>query len=139
MFSYATHVGKASLYNTPPCFSIYMVRNVLEWVRDLGGLEAMERRNRAKATRLYGVMASLPDFYRCPVDEGSRSVMNVVWRLPSEELEVKFVAEAQDRGMYGLKGHRSVGGCRASIYNAMDPEGIETLATFMEDFANRQG
>jgi len=139
MFSYATHVGKESLYNTAPCFSIYMVRNVLKWVKDLGGLEAMERRNRAKAGRLYGVMASFPDFYRCPVDEASRSVMNVVWRLPSEELEATFVGEAQGMGMYGLKGHRSVGGCRASIYNAMEPEGIETLATFMEDFANRHG
>jgi phosphoserine aminotransferase len=139
MLSYATHVGKSSLYNTAPCFSIYMVRNVLDWIQKLGGLGAMERRNRDKAGRLYGVMASRPDFYRCPVDEDSRSMMNVVWRLPSEELEARFVAEAQQRGMYGLKGHRSVGGCRASIYNAMDPEGVEALASFMEEFAAANG
>jgi phosphoserine aminotransferase len=139
MLSYSTHIGKSSLYNTAPCFAIYMVRNVLRWVKDLGGLAAMERRNRAKADRLYGVMAAFPDFFRCPVEDSSRSVMNVVWRLPSEELEAAFVAEAKDRGMYGLKGHRSVGGCRASIYNAMEPEGIEALAAFMEDFARRNG
>jgi phosphoserine aminotransferase len=139
MLSYRTHLGKESLYNTPPCFAVYMVRNVLQWVADQGGLEAMESRNRAKAARLYGVMAAFPSFYRCPVEERSRSVMNVVWRLPSEELEAAFVAEAKDRGMFGLKGHRSVGGCRASIYNAMEPEGVEVLAGFMEEFATANG
>jgi len=139
MLSYATHVAKDSLYNTPPTFAIYMVRNVLRWIKDLGGLDAMETRNRLKAERLYGVIAALPDFYRCPVEPESRSVMNVVWRLPSEELEAKFVADAQKEGMFGLKGHRSVGGCRASIYNAMEPAGIETLAQFMESFARTNG
>lgn len=139
MLSYATHVGKDSLYNTPPCFAVYMVRNVLLWIKDLGGLAAMEDRNRAKAERLYGVMADRPDFYRCPVEPDSRSTMNVVWRLPSEELESKFVADAQDLGMFGLKGHRSVGGCRASIYNAMEPAGVEALADFMEKFARDNG
>jgi phosphoserine aminotransferase len=139
MLSYATYAGKDSLYNTPPSFSIYMVRNVLEWLKELGGLAAMEERNRAKADRLYGVISSHGDFYSCPVEPASRSVMNVVWRLPSEELEAKFVADARDQGMYGLKGHRSVGGCRASIYNAMDPRGVETLAQFMEHFATRHG
>jgi phosphoserine aminotransferase len=135
MLSYATYSNKESLYNTPPSFSIYMVRNVLQWVKDEGGLVAMEARNRAKGDRLYGVMASFPEFYRCPVDPQSRSYMNVVFRLPSEDLEAKFVAEGKAAGMVGLKGHRSVGGCRASIYNAMPPEGVEFLAQFMEEFA----
>ena len=139
MLSYGTYSAKESLYNTPPTFAIYMVRNVLEWVKDEGGLEAMERRNRLKGDRLYGVMADHPGFYTCPVDEDSRSYMNVVFRLPSEELEAQFVAEGKSAGMVGLKGHRSVGGCRASIYNAMPPEGVEVLAGFMEDFARRNG
>jgi phosphoserine aminotransferase len=139
MLSYATHAAKDSLYNTPPSFSIYMVRNVLDWLKNLGGLGAMEQRNRSKADRLYGVIASHADFYSCPVEPASRSVMNVVWRLPTEELEARFVAEARDQGMFGLKGHRSVGGCRASIYNAMEPEGVETLAQFMEHFAATNG
>lgn len=139
MLSYGTHVAKDSLYNTPPTFAIYMMRNVLAWIKDLGGLAAMEARNRAKADRLYGVMKSHPEFYRCPVEPDSRSVMNVVWRLPNEELEAKFVADARDQGMFGLKGHRSVGGCRASIYNAMEPEGVEALAEFMEEFARVNG
>jgi phosphoserine aminotransferase len=116
-----------------------MVRNVLQWLKDEGGLAAAESRNRAKAERLYGVMAAFPGFYRCPVAEDSRSLMNVVFRLPSEELEAKFVAEAKAGGMVGLKGHRSVGGCRASIYNAMPVEGVEALARFMEEFANANG
>jgi phosphoserine aminotransferase len=139
LLQYRTHSDKGSLYNTPPTFAIYMVRNVLLWIKDLGGLAAMETRNRAKADRLYGVMRSFPEFYRCPVADDSRSVMNVVFRLPSEELEASFVAEAKAAGMVGLKGHRSVGGCRASIYNAMEPEGIETLASFMEEFARKNG
>jgi phosphoserine aminotransferase len=139
MLSYATYSEKDSLYNTPPCFAIYMVRNVLEWLKDEGGLEAAEARNRAKGERLYGVMAAYPEFYRCPVAADSRSLMNVVFRLPTEELEAKFVAEAKAGGMVGLKGHRSVGGCRASIYNAMPLEGVEALARFMEEFANANG
>ncbi len=139
MLRYATHLGKESLYNTPPTFAVYMVRNILEWLKDEGGLAAMERRNRAKADRLYGVIDTLSGFYRCPVEAGSRSVMNVVFRLPSEELEASFVAEAKAAGMVGLKGHRSVGGCRASIYNAMPQEGVEALAQFMEEFARTNG
>ena len=95
----------------------------------------MEQRNRTKGDLLYGVIADHPDFYRCPVEPDSRSYMNVVWRLPSEELEAKFVAEALAARMCGLKGHRSVGGCRASIYNAMPIEGVEYLADFMTRFA----
>ncbi len=139
VLAYATHLEKESLYNTPPCFGVYMVRNVLLWIKELGGLEAMERRNRAKAERLYGVIEAHPEFYRCPVEKASRSTMNVVWRLPSEELEAAFVSQATKRGMYGLKGHRSVGGCRASIYNAMEMDGVEALAGFMEEFARANG
>jgi phosphoserine aminotransferase len=139
MLRYATFVEKESLYNTPPTFAIYMVRNVLEWVREEGGLEAMERRNRAKGDRLYGVIEAHPTFYSCPVEKSSRSYMNVVFRLPNEELEAKFVAEAKAADMVGLKGHRSVGGCRASIYNAMPQEGVDALAAFMEEFARRNG
>jgi phosphoserine aminotransferase len=139
MLQYRTHSDKESLYNTPGTFPIYMVRNVLLWIKELGGLTAMEKRNRDKANRLYGVMTAFPDFYRCPVAEDSRSVMNVVFRMPTEELEAQFVVEAKQAGMVGLKGHRSVGGCRASIYNAMEPEGVETLAKFMEEFAKKHG
>jgi phosphoserine aminotransferase len=139
MLRYATHAAKDSLYNTPPSFSIYIVRNVLEWLKAEGGLEAMERRNRKKGDLLYDVIAAHPDFYRCPVEPDSRSYMNVVFRLPTEELEAKFVAEARDAGMVGLKGHRSVGGCRASIYNAMEPAGVQALVDFMERFARDNG
>jgi phosphoserine aminotransferase len=139
MLDYRTYAGKDSLYNTPPVFAIYMVRNVLLWVKEEGGLEAMERLNRVKGDRLYGVIEAFPDFYRCPVETGSRSYMNVVFRLPSEELEARFVADAKAVGMVGLKGHRSVGGCRASIYNAMPVEGVERLAEFMERFATDHG
>jgi phosphoserine aminotransferase len=139
MLRYATHLEKDSLYNTPPSFSIYMVRNVLRWVKAQGGLAGMEARNRAKGDLLYGLFDEMPDFYRCPVAKDSRSYMNVVFRLPSEELEAKFVAEAVSNGMFGLKGHRSVGGCRASIYNAMSPEGVQALADFMKEFARVNG
>ncbi len=139
MLAYATYSAKNSLYNTPPTFAIYMVRNVLAWVKEQGGLAEVEKTNRAKGDLLYGVMAENPDFYRCPVEEASRSYMNVVFRLPSEELEAQFVAEGKAAGMVGLNGHRSVGGCRASIYNAMPLEGVEVLAEFMRDFATKNG
>ena len=139
MLSYGTYSAKNSLYNTPPTFAIYMVRNILGWVKEQGGLAAVEKTNRAKGDLLYGLMADNPDFYRCPVAEDSRSYMNVVFRLPAEELEAKFVAEGKAAGMVGLKGHRSVGGCRASIYNAMPLEGVEVLAKFMEEFAKNNG
>lgn len=135
LLKYGTHVAKESLFNTPPAFPIYMVRNVLRWVKDTGGLEAMEERNRAKAKLVYDTIEQYPDFYQCPVESDSRSLMNVVFRLPSENLEAKFVADAEEKGLVGLKGHRSVGGCRASLYNAMEPEGVEALVSFMKDFA----
>ena len=137
MVSYKTHVEKDSLYNTPPCFPIYVIGKVLKWLKAMGGLDVMEERNRLKAATLYDVFDGNPDFYRCPVDAGSRSVMNVVWRCPTEELEGKLIAEAKAIGLHGLKGHRSVGGCRASIYNAMEPKGVDTLATFLAEFAKK--
>jgi phosphoserine aminotransferase len=137
IFQFRTHAENRSLYNTPPTFGIYMVRNVLAWLKGAGGLAAIEERNRAKARRLYGVIDARPGFFRCPVEKESRSVMNVVFRLPSEQDEERFVAEAKKAGMVGLKGHRSVGGIRVSTYNAVLPEWVDALASFMESFAKR--
>ncbi|MCA9758798.1 MAG: 3-phosphoserine/phosphohydroxythreonine transaminase [Candidatus Eisenbacteria bacterium] len=139
IFKYGIHAENNSLYNTPPTFAIYIVRNVLDWVKAEGGLEAMEKRNREKGDLLYSAIEAHGDFYRCPVEKGSRSFMNVVFRLPTEELEAKFVAEAKAAGLSGLKGHRSVGGCRASIYNAMEKAGVQALVDFMEGFAKTNG
>ncbi|MFC1641949.1 3-phosphoserine/phosphohydroxythreonine transaminase [Myxococcota bacterium] len=134
IFSYRTHVKNNSLFNTPSTFGIYMLRNVLAWLKQIGGLEAVQKNNRAKAELIYGAMAKRPDFYRSPVEAQSRSMMNVVFNLPTPELEEEFVRAAQKHGMVGLKGHRSVGGVRASIYNAVPLEGVRTLASFMQDF-----
>lgn len=139
IFRYATHAKENSLYNTPPTFSIYLIRNVLSLVAEGGGLPAMEKRNREKGALLYGCIDRLSSFYRCPVEAGSRSLMNVVFRLPTEELEAKFVADAKKAGMVGLKGHRSVGGIRVSTYNAVGPDAIRTLVSFMEEFARAHG
>ncbi|MHB1025709.1 MAG: 3-phosphoserine/phosphohydroxythreonine transaminase [Desulfobacteria bacterium] len=135
IFQFRTHAENKSLYNTPPTFGVYMVRNVLSWLKGQGGLTGMEKINRKKAARLYGVIDANPDFFRSPVERESRSVMNVVFRLPAPELEERFIAEAKKQGMIGLKGHRSVGGIRVSIYNAAPYEWVETLAAFMEAFA----
>ncbi len=139
IFRYAVHAENNSLYNTPPTFAIYLVRNVLAWLKDQGGLPAMERRNMEKAGLVYGAMAQSGGFYRCPVEAGSRSVMNVVFRLPDGALEERFVSEATKAGMVGLKGHRSVGGIRVSLYNAIEVSSAQTLAQFMGDFAARHG
>lgn len=139
MLQYTTHAEKNSLYNTPPCIAIYMVQLVLKWIEDVfGGLDGVERHNREKADVLYNYMDSSP-FYRGTAEKNSRSIMNVTFRLPTEELEKKFTAEAQKNSLGGLKGHRSVGGCRASIYNALDPAGVRSLVDFMKDFAARNG
>jgi phosphoserine aminotransferase len=135
IFQFRTHAENKSLYNTPPTFGVYMVRNVLSWLKGQGGLAGMETINRKKAARLYGVIDGNPEFFRSPVERESRSVMNVVFRLPAPELEERFIAEAKKQGLIGLKGHRSVGGIRASIYNAVPYEWVETLAAFMEAFA----
>jgi phosphoserine aminotransferase len=135
IFQFRTHAEKKSLYNTPPTFGIYMVRNVLSWLKGQGGLAKTEEVNRKKAARLYGVIDANSRFFRSPVERESRSVMNVVFRLPGEDLEAEFIAEAKKRGMVGLKGHRSVGGIRVSMYNAASYEWVDTLARFMEEFA----
>jgi phosphoserine aminotransferase len=137
MLDYRTYTEHASLYNTPPVFPIYLLTLVTRWIRDLGGLEAMHERNRDKAALLYAEIDAASDFYRGHAEPGSRSLMNVTWRLPTEDLEKTFVAEARDAGMHELKGHRSVGGIRASIYNAMPREGVEALAAFMREFRAR--
>ncbi|MBI2897095.1 MAG: 3-phosphoserine/phosphohydroxythreonine transaminase [Deltaproteobacteria bacterium] len=139
IFRYATHAADNSLYNTPPTFSIYMIRNVLSLTAEAGGLEGVEKTNREKGRVLYGCIDKLAAFYRCPVEVGSRSLMNVVFRLPTPELEERFVAEAKKAGMVGLKGHRSVGGIRASIYNAVGLDAVRTLVSFMESFAAKNG
>jgi phosphoserine aminotransferase len=134
ILTYSVHAENNSLFNTPNTWGIYMIRNVLEAVKEMGGLPAMEKHNRAKAGKLYDAFAQAPDFYRCPVDADSRSTMNVVWRLPSEELEKKFLAGAQAAGMVGLKGHRSVGGIRASLYNAVPMASVDRLVDYMAEF-----
>jgi phosphoserine aminotransferase len=131
---YDIHHDGGSMYNTPPVFAIWMVGKVLRWVSARGGLGAMETAARKKSAGLYDAIAASGGYYRSPVDEDSRSMMNVVFRLPSEDLEAEFVAGAAAAGMVGLKGHRSVGGCRASLYNAMPLSGVETLAGFMAEF-----
>jgi phosphoserine aminotransferase len=135
IFQFRTHAENKSLYNTPPTFGVYMVRNVLSWLKGQGGIAGMEKVNRKKAARLYGVIDGNPEYFRSPVERESRSVMNIVFRLPTPELEERFIAEVKKQGMIGLKGHRSVGGIRASIYNAVPYEWVESLAAFMEAFA----
>ena len=139
ILQYREHAEARSLLNTPPTFGIYLMRNVLAWLEGMGGLPAIEKRNRAKAGVLYRVLEQHADFYRCPVEPGSRSVMNVVFRLPTEDLEGRFVAEAKKAGMVGLKGHRSVGGVRVSLYNAVEPAWVDALAGFMEEFVKSAG
>jgi len=137
--SYATHAPKDSMYNTPPVFPIYMVMKTLKWLENEGGLEAAEKLAAERAGLIYGAMNKNAGFYSCPVNEHCRSNMNIVFRLPSEDLEKTFVAEALAAGMSGLKGHRSVGGCRASVYNAMPVAGAKALADFMDEFARKNG
>lgn len=139
IWQYRTFADHRSLYNTPPTFGIYLVRCTLEWVEAEGGVPAMEARNRQKARALYDAIDGSGGFYRCPVAPASRSIMNVVWRLPTAELEAAFLEEAARERMIGLKGHRAVGGCRASIYNAVEPAWCDALASFMKEFAKRRG
>lgn len=137
MLRYNTHVKNNSLYNTPPSFGVYMLNLVLGWIENLGGLSAMAQRNEQKAKFLYDAIDGSNGYYRGHAEPNSRSLMNVTFRLPSEELEKKFVSEAQKAGMVGLAGHRLVGGIRASIYNAIGPESCQALASFMNDFARQ--
>lgn len=134
---YDLHIEENSLYNTPPSFTVWMTNMTLKWVKAIGGMPEIEKRRDRKAGTLYDAIDNSGGYYRCPVDRNSRSAMNVVWRLPSEELEEKFLKEADGAGLSGLKGHRSVGGCRASIYNAMPVEGVKALADFMKIFQDK--
>jgi len=135
---YATHAGSESMYNTPPTFAIYVLRLVLRWLLDQGGLTAIGERNERKAGKLYAEI-DRSGFWRGHARSDSRSWMNVTFRLPSEELEQRFVAEATAAGLDGLKGHRSVGGVRASIYNAFPDAGVDALVDFMREFERRNG
>ncbi|MGC8720799.1 MAG: 3-phosphoserine/phosphohydroxythreonine transaminase [Thermodesulforhabdaceae bacterium] len=135
MLKYKTFVEKKSLYNTPPCFAIYMVDLVMEWLEEeVGGIEKIAAINEMKAKMLYECIDRY-EIYRGAADPEDRSVMNVTFRLAKEELEKEFLAKATENGLVGLKGHRSVGGCRASIYNAVPVEAVESLVNFMESFA----
>jgi phosphoserine aminotransferase len=139
MLTYTTYSAKNSLYNTPPCFAIYTIQLVLRWLEEtIGGLEKMATVNARKAQLLYRTIDE-SGFYTGTAEPQSRSQMNVTFRLPSEDLEKRFVDEASQQGLAGLKGHRSVGGCRASLYNAVALEAVEALAAFMKDFERRNG
>lgn len=137
MLKYTTHASKNSMYNTPPCFAVYMLQLVLKWLEEtIGGLEKMDQINRQKARILYDILDS-SSFYKGTAERDSRSLMNITFRLPDEAFEKRFIAEAKENGFEGLKGHRSVGGCRASIYNAITLAAIEALADFMKTFEHK--
>ena len=136
---YDIHADNNSLYNTPPTFVVWMTCLTLRWINSIGGIDAVAKRRDEKADILYGMIENSSGYYKNPVDKASRSPMNVVWRLPSEDLEKKFIEEAGKEGLSGLKGHRSVGGCRASIYNAMPVEGVQALTDFMKTFMAKNG
>jgi phosphoserine aminotransferase len=138
MLRYKTHADKDSMFNTPPTFAIYCVGRVMNWLKEQGGVAAIQQRNAEKAALLYAAIDA-GDFYRGHAEKESRSMMNISFNLPSPELEARFIAEAAAIGLDGLKGHRSIGGCRASIYNAFPREGVEKLVAFMADFAKQHG
>ncbi len=133
MLRYKTHADKDSMFNTPPCFAMYCVGLVCKWLKANGGVPAMAKRNEKKAGILYDMIDSTP-FYRGHAKEGSRSLMNVTFNLPTPELEALFIKQGAARGLDGLKGHRSIGGCRASIYNAFPEQGVIDLVEFMKEF-----
>jgi phosphoserine aminotransferase len=138
MLNYAVQAENGSLYNTPPTFGIYVLGLVMEWLSDLGGLGSIQQMNDRKAAKLYGEL-DRTGFWKPTAEKESRSRMNVTFRLGSEELEKKFVKEATSAGLDGLKGHRSVGGMRASIYNAFPESGVDALVEFMREFERRNG
>lgn len=137
MLQYKTYVDNDSIYNTPPVFGIYFINKVMHWLEKQGGLEAVHERNRQKAAVVYGAIDGSGGFYRGHAAAHSRSLMNVTFNLPTAELEAEFVAQAAAQGLVGLKGHRSIGGCRASLYNAVTEEGCQALADFMTEFKNK--
>ena len=138
MLNYNTHTKEKSLYNTPPTFGVYLVGLVMKWIKGLGGLKAIGAINERKASKLYAEI-DRTGFYRGHADKTCRSKMNVTFRLPTEELEAEFVKQSKAAGLDGLKGHRSVGGLRASIYNAFPEEGIDALVAFMKEFERKNG
>ena len=138
IFRYKTHIDENSLYNTPPCFSIYVVMLVTRWLLKRGGLSAVEKFNCEKAGKIYAAIDG-SSFYKGTAVKEFRSDMNITFRLPSETLEETFVKEASAQKLTGLKGHRSVGGIRASVYNAFPMEGIDALVAFMKDFEKKNG
>jgi phosphoserine aminotransferase len=138
MLSYAVHAENQSLYNTPPVFAIYVMRLVMTWLLKNGGLEAVDKANERKAAKLYAEI-DRSGYYRGHAHKDCRSRMNVTFRLPSEDLEKKFAKEATTAGLDGLKGHRSVGGMRASIYNAFPEAGVDALVDFMREFERKNG
>lgn len=133
LMEYKTMVAKNSLYNTPPTYSIYMVGLVLDWLKKKGGITAMEKINREKAAVLYDYLDN-SDFYKAQADKDCRSLMNVTFTLPNDDLTKTFIKQAGEKGLVNLKGHRSVGGIRISIYNAMPVKGVETIRDFMKEF-----
>jgi phosphoserine aminotransferase len=139
ILQYRTHIKNDSMFNTPPTFGIYIIKLVMDWIQSLGGLEKVEEINEKKAAILYDAIDS-SDFYYCPVEKSSRSKMNVVFRVTGdkEDLEAELIAEATKKGLNGLKGHRSVGGLRASIYNAHPVAGVEALVAFMKEFEQKK-
>ncbi|MDP4551737.1 3-phosphoserine/phosphohydroxythreonine transaminase [Alkalihalobacillus macyae] len=137
MLDYRTHVDKKSLYNTPPSFAIYMLSLVLQWTKNNGGIQAIEKLNAEKTNLLYDTIDGSKGFYTGTADKLSRSSMNVTFRLPGKELEELFLKEAEEEGFVGLKGHRSVGGCRASLYNAVPIESVHALCDFMHTFHHK--
>ena len=140
MLDYRQYAANESRYNTPPTFGIYMLMLICRWLKkDIGGLPKMLEHNREKAKLLYDVLDATPKFYQGHAQADCRSLMNVTFRLPSEEIEKAFLDGAKQRKLIDLKGHRSVGGIRASIYNAMPREGVETLRQFMVDFVKQRG
>lgn len=138
MLNYKKQAEKKSMLNTPPTFAIYIMGQVFKWLREKGGLEAMHKQNVEKAKIIYDTIDG-SDFYQAVAQPASRSLMNITFRTPSEDLDKQFIAEALEQGMSGLKGHRSVGGLRASVYNAFPKAGCEALAAFMKDFEQKAG
>ncbi|MCX7679593.1 MAG: 3-phosphoserine/phosphohydroxythreonine transaminase [Spirochaetes bacterium] len=136
---YDLHIKENSLYNTPPTFVVWVMNVTLKWIQSIGGLDEIERLRDIKAEMIYAAIDESGGFYKTNIPKESRSKMNIVWRMGSDELEKKFVEEAKKEGFDGLKGHRSVGGLRASIYNAMPIEGVKALVDFMRHFQHRYG
>jgi phosphoserine aminotransferase len=139
MLDYKTLAASGSLHNTPPAFAIYIVGLVFQWAKKMGGLAAIEKTNRVKAGLVYDAIDQSGGFYRGHAKPDARSLMNIPFRLPSEELEDTFAKEAKKNNLIGLKGHRSVGGMRASIYNAVTVEGAKALVDFMKEFQKKNG